>query len=140
MSHEYSKQIILHNLNSTVGYAADPLLLTGSVMNEIDYLAKIKQMQSSNQSFLHLQIVKSIMANMFGNFELGAQLALERRDDYEKKNGSPLVMLDFLHQGIALYAMARKTKAKKYFKRAKQITSTILSWAKKVSLKAYILL
>ena len=108
-------------------------------MNEGDYLAKIKQTESSNQSYLHLQIIKSFLANVFGDFELGAKLALERGDEYLSKNGSPLVMLDFLHQGIALYAMARKTNAKKYSKGAKKVASTISSWAKKVGLNIYIL-
>ena len=38
--------------------------------------------------FFHLQIYKNIMSNFFGDFENGAKLALERGDEFEKKNGA----------------------------------------------------
>jgi len=114
-----------------LGDAKDPLHLTGTAMDEQDYLVKIEQMQSSIQSYAHLQIFKSMMCSFFGDFETGAKLALERGDSYGKTNGSPLVMLDFLHQGISLYAMARMTERKKYANAARKITATFSLWAKK---------
>eukprot|EP00978_Attheya_sp_CCMP212_P020352 scaffold58147_cov60-Attheya_sp.AAC.2 len=71
------------------------------------------------------------MCSFYGNHELGAKLALERGDAYLKKNGTVLVMLDFFHQGISLFAMSRKTKKRKYIKRANKINATLKSWAKK---------
>jgi tetratricopeptide (TPR) repeat protein len=71
------------------------------------------------------------MCSFYGNHELGAELALERGDAYLKKNGSVLVMLDFFHQALSLFALSRKTKKHKYIKRAKQITAKIKSWVKK---------
>ena len=93
-----------------LGDAEDPLNLSGSAMVEVDYLAMIESSDARVMSFLHLQIFKNIMCNFFGDFEQGAKLALERGDEYEKKNGSPLTMLDTLHQGISLYAMARNKR------------------------------
>ena len=91
----------------------------------------IESSEARVNSLLHLKIFKNIMCNFFGDFEQGAKLALERGDEYEKKNGSPLTMLDTLHQGISLYAMARKTKEKKYIKAAKKAKKRIAMWLKK---------
>ena len=82
-------------------------------------------------TLLHFQIFKSIMCNYFGDYKQGAKLALERGDDYEKKNGSPLTMLDTLHQGISLYTMASRTKKKKYIKAAKKVKKKVAQWVKK---------
>ena len=114
-----------------LGDAEDPLKLSGSAMVEDDYLAMIESSDARAMSFLHLQIIKNIVCNFFGDFEQGAKLALEREDEYEKKNGSPLTLLDTLHQGISLYAMARKTKEKKYIKAAKKIRKKVEIWLKK---------
>jgi hypothetical protein len=70
-----------------LGDAEDPLKLSGSVMVEEDYLIMIESSDSRIMSFLHLQIFKNIMCNLFGDFEQGAKLALERGDEYEKRMG-----------------------------------------------------
>lgn len=114
-----------------LGDAEDPLKLSGSAMIEEDYLAMIESSDARVMSFLHLQIFKNIMCNFFGDYEQGAKLALGRGDEYEKKNGSPLVMLDTLHQGISLYAMARRTKETKYIRAAKKVRKVVAMWLKK---------
>jgi len=114
-----------------VGDSEDPLKLSGSVMVEEDYLVMIESAEARVTSSLHLQIFKNIMCNFFGDFEQGAKLALERGDEYEKKNGSPLAMLDTLHQGISLYAKARETKEKRYVKAAKKVKKKVATWLKK---------
>lgn len=102
----------------------------------------IESSEGREWSFLHLQIFKSMMCSFFGDFEQGAKLALERGDVYEKKNGSPLAMTDTLHQGISLYAMARKTKEKRYIKAAKKVKKKVAAWVKKGNVNAvhYVLL
>jgi tetratricopeptide (TPR) repeat protein len=114
-----------------LGDAEDPLKLSGSVMVEEDYLKMIESSESRMMSFLHLQIFKNMMCNIFGDFEQGARLALERGDEYEKKNGSPLAMVDYLHQGISLFAMARKTKEQRYTKAAKKVKKQVDLWLEK---------
>ncbi len=114
-----------------LGDAEDPLKLSGSAMIEEDYLVMIRSSEAQEMSFLHLQIFKSVICNYFGDFEQGAKLALERGDEYEKKNAAPLAMLDTLHQGISLYAMARRTKQKRYIKAAKKVTNRVAHWVKK---------
>ena len=125
-----------------IGDADDPLELSGSAMVEKDFLDMIESSEGREWSFLHLQIFKSMMCSFFGDFEQGAKLALERNDVYEKKNGSPLAMTDTLHQGISLYAMARKTKEKRYIKAAKKVKKKVAVWVKKGNVNAvhYVLL
>ena len=96
----------------------------------------IESSEARVMSFLHLQIFKSVICNYFGDFEQGAKLALERGDEYEKKNGAPLYMVDTLHQGISLYTMARRTKGKKYIKAAKKIKKKVAQWVKKGNVNA----
>eukprot|EP00986_Skeletonema_menzelii_P004611 scaffold1587_cov139-Skeletonema_menzelii.AAC.3 len=119
-----------------LGDAEDPLLLSGSAMVEEEYLLMIESSDARVMSFLHLQIFKSFICNFFGDFEQGAKLALERGDEYEKKNGSPLAMVDFLHQGISLYTMARRTKEKRYIKAAKKVKKKVAQWVKKGNINA----
>jgi tetratricopeptide (TPR) repeat protein len=109
----------------------NPLILSGDAIEcEDAFIVKV-QPDHTPRNYLHLLIFKSFMCSFYGNHELGAKLALERGDAYLKKNGSVLVMSDFFHQAISLFAMCRKTKKRKYIKRAKKITATIKSWAKK---------
>ena len=119
-----------------LGDAEDPLKLSGSAMVEEDYLLMIESSEARVMSFLHLQIFKSVICNFFGDFEQGAKLALERGDEYEKKNGSPLAMVDTLHQGISLYTMARRTREKRYVKSAKKVKKKVAQWVKKGNINA----
>ncbi|KAK1741659.1 putative AAA ATPase [Skeletonema marinoi] len=119
-----------------IGDADDPLKLSGSAMIEEDFLAMIESSEGKFWSSLHLQIFKSMMCSFFGDFENGAKLALERGDVYEKKNGSPLAMTDTLHQGVSFYAMARKTKEKRYIKAAKKVKNKVVTWVKKGNVNA----
>jgi hypothetical protein len=109
----------------------NPLILSGDAIESEDaFIVKVKP-ESTPRNYLQVLIFKSFMCSFYGNHELGAKLALERGDVYLKKNGTVLAMSDLFHQGISLFAMARKTKKHKYIKRAKKTTATIKSWAKK---------
>jgi phosphatidylinositol kinase/protein kinase (PI-3 family) len=109
----------------------NPLILSGDAIECEDAFIDKVQHEHYPRNYLHVLIFKSIMCSFYGNHELGAKLALERGDAYLKKNGTVLVMSDFFHQGISLFAMSRKTKKRKYIKRANKINATIKSWAKK---------
>jgi len=127
----YQSLPLAQGMLNILGDAEDPLKLSGSVIVEEDYLVMIESAEVRVTSFLHLQISKNMICNFFGDFEQGAKLALERGDEYEKKDGSPLTMLDTLHQGISLYAMARETKEKRYIKAAKKVKKKVATWVKK---------
>jgi hypothetical protein len=68
---------------------------------------------------------------IFGEHEKGASLALGvTRDDLLSKVAvtNPLIMGDTFTRGVCLFAMARKTKRRKFARRAKEIRSLIKSW------------
>jgi hypothetical protein len=68
---------------------------------------------------------------IFGEHEKGASLALGlTRDQLLSKVtcGYPITMGDTFNRGVCLFAMARKTKKRKYARRAKAIRSQIKSW------------
>jgi hypothetical protein len=68
----------------------------------------------------------------FGEFERAAEISLDKGGVYQETFGSGFLgMLEVFHRGIALYAMARKTKKRKYKKAARQILSTITKWVLK---------
>ena len=119
-----------------LGEADDPLKLSGSAMVEEEFLDMIETSQGRVMTFLHLQTMKNVICNYFEDFEQGAKLALERGDEYEKKNGSPLAMIDTLHQGVSLYAMARMTKQKKFVKAAKKVKKKVITWVKMGNMNA----
>ncbi len=64
---------------------------------------------------------------IFGEHEKGASLALgvPRNTHF-----SPIIMGDTFTRGVCLFAMARKTKRRKFARRAKEIRSLIKSWVK----------
>jgi hypothetical protein len=81
-----------------------------------------------------LAIYKALQTQLyviFGEHEKGASIALGlTRDDLISKVSiaSPLIMGDTFTRGVCLFAMARKTKRRKFARRAKEIRSLIKSW------------
>ena len=70
-----------------------------------------------------------ILLNFFGDFDLAADVAIEAGDSYAKNvPADHIIMMETFHRGLSLYAMALKTKQKKYTKPAKKILSTMKSW------------
>lgn len=66
-----------------------------------------------------LELMKSDLLVFFGDFQSAAQLALKRGDRFgQAAPGHLLFMSETFHRGVALYAMARQTKKRKYRKPA----------------------
>ena len=92
----------------------DPLLLTGENTDEYSGLelpdtrfsAKIAEM-------------KQILAVFFGEHERGAYLALSRGNDVQKAMpGTLACAFDPFYRGLSLYAMARRTRKRRFIKEA----------------------
>lgn len=67
----------------------------------------------------------------FGNYEDAAKVALELGDSFDKTHANaPQVMPVNFMRGIALYAMARKTRMRKYRRQAKRVRDKIGGWLK----------
>jgi predicted ATPase len=68
----------------------------------------------------------------FGDFEQAANLAIQCGNSFEKAfPGFFLGMMETFHRGVALYAMARRTKKLKYKRRASRILKTVGKWLDK---------
>jgi len=68
---------------------------------------------------------------LMGDYEAAARVALDLGDAYDKTHTNmPQVMpVNFL-RGVALYAMARRTRNRKYLRHAKRVRAKIGSWLK----------
>lgn len=115
-------QVILNltgNSNSTK-------TLHGEAYNSVKFVRK-----TPLHDALH-KLAKLELLLFFGDYEGAAELAIECNDSFCKSfPGFFLCMMETFHRGIALYAMARKTKQGKYRRRARQILKTIGMWRDK---------
>lgn len=68
----------------------------------------------------------------FGDYRKAAKLAIQVGNSFaEALPGCFLIMLETFHRGVALYAMARRTKKRKFKEPAKKIRMTITKWVEK---------
>jgi hypothetical protein len=71
------------------------------------------------------------MLVFLGDYESGAKIALEIGDTYDKAYlNNPQVMTVNMLRGVALYAMARSTRKRKYLRPAQRIRAKIVGWLK----------
>lgn len=66
----------------------------------------------------------------FGQYKRAAESALERGEEFPEVIGGAMMMIETFHRAVALYAMARKTRASKYLKPANKLRDRISKWAK----------
>ena len=106
-------------------------LLSGSAMEESEFEQHLEAFQSKQQ-LVGLKTFQSYLCVIFGDHKRGAALALERGDTFLKDApGLSVTMLDPFVRGMSLYAMAQKTKRRKYRVAANSARATIASWAEK---------
>jgi histidine kinase len=119
-------QIILN----LTGRSAHSSVLRGDVMVDSQKIYDV----DDDQGPILLAVYKALQSRLcviFGEHEKGAALALGvPRDDLLSKVaiGHPLIMGDTFTRGVCLFAMARKTKRRKFARRAKEIRLLIKSW------------
>jgi predicted ATPase len=106
-----------------MGYSENRLLLKGTVFNPEDFVFQT-HVQVSMHAFMQADLYM-----FFGEYELAADSALARGNDFCKSlNAHSLCMLETFHRGVALYAMARRTKKRKYKIPAQRIRKTVGKW------------
>ncbi|CAB9521995.1 Transcriptional regulator [Seminavis robusta] len=107
----------------------DPLLGDTEATMSLDDLAeRHKDMEAFELSVAALH---SRLHAIFGDHEAGAELAIERGDDFEKKNPAlHIAMPETFARGVSLYAMAIKTRHGKYKRHARKVHTTIKKWRK----------
>jgi predicted ATPase len=104
------------------GHADDPKSLVGEAVNENELLESAALKNSA-------EAMKSFLCAYLGEHELGAELALAKGDKYLKEVPChPLGMWETFCRGISLYAMARRTKKRKFKKHALRVKKTIETW------------
>ncbi|KAL3938432.1 MAG: hypothetical protein SGBAC_006650, partial [Bacillariaceae sp.] len=65
----------------------------------------------------------------FSDIGAAADRAVKHGDKFSKLSPAlPMVMIETFHRGVALYAMARRTKKRKYISKASEIRKTIEKW------------
>eukprot|EP00980_Cylindrotheca_fusiformis_P004976 scaffold1054_cov124-Cylindrotheca_fusiformis.AAC.16 len=68
---------------------------------------------------------------VFTDFEMAAERALEEGDKFEKLVPAIFTsMIETFHRAVALYALARRTKKRKYKVHAKKLSKRIEAWKK----------
>ena len=69
---------------------------------------------------------------LYGEYEQAADFAIKIGEQFAEKCPSHFFgMMETFHRGVALYAMARRTKKRKYKTHAKRIRKTIKTWMRK---------
>jgi hypothetical protein len=105
-----------------MGASTNTTIMTGEAMDEDEYMKK---------PFQHsIAVRKSFLLVFFGEWELGAEDALERGDSYVKAFVGAGYGFEPFYRCICLYAMARRTHLVKYRGPAEKIRSQIQNWVK----------
>jgi predicted ATPase len=106
-------------------------ILTGDVMDQEEM---IKEFRNQNDEFYisALQRYRPILACYVGDYESGADLAIEWTEKCCKTlPGQPVTVIVRFCSAVCCYAMARKTKKKKYLKEAKKHHKLLRSWSER---------
>jgi hypothetical protein len=111
-------------LNLTTPASKDAGNLEGDIFSSEKFTGK---------SAVHVGTVHLVQGELliFTDFEAAANRAIKGGDKFEKlAPGIFLGMIETFHRAVALYAMARRTKKRKFKVQANKITKTIEKWVK----------
>jgi predicted ATPase len=111
-------------------------VLSGDVMDQEDVL---RQLSAAGDEFMMtaLQRYRPILACYMGDYAVGAKLAIKWTDICCKTlPGQPCTTIVRFCSALCCYAMARKTKKKRYLKEAKRQHKFLRQWASRPKDKA----
>ena len=117
-----------------IGRSEHACALTGLAMDEDEFL---KNLSHEKYYLNHYQAYKSQLYAWFGHHECGAEQAMARGALHTLLPGSPVAVTDSFYRAISLFAMARKTKKRKYLRPAKKCLATIKDWSKQGNCNVY---
>ncbi|CAJ1962246.1 unnamed protein product [Cylindrotheca closterium] len=107
-----------------MGRCDDPLVLKGTAFNVDEFVPTVPN---------HLPIIRHFESELYlfyGEYQRAADSALEREKDFENIFSShAIIMIECFHRGIALYAMARKSKNRKYKTAAVKVRKKVKRWS-----------
>ena len=125
-------QIFWQVVLNLTGKSAETIVLKGEAFDDCEESilhAPNQEEGTKHQAFINF--MKSELFVIFGDFEAAADLAVARGDELDKAlSGSLYIMFDSFFRGVALYAMARRTKKRVYKRCANQMRKKIEKWVK----------
>ena len=110
--------------------------VSGSAVKEEDYLSQQGAWGSKQLPNFH-DHTKTFLCAFFGDYETGAELAVERGDRFLVDSpGNHLCQTDPFYQGVCLFAAAGKDRAKRrlYRRHGQKRRTTLHTWVRKGSL------
>ena len=114
-------------IQNLMGRNDDPVMLTGEVMDE-STIADTK----IDYHLVNFQAVKQRLYAWFGEHEKGAELAISKGDSVDENvPATGVAMMDPLFKGVSLFAMARKTRQRKYKKFATKELKKVTLWVQR---------
>ncbi|CAJ1943341.1 unnamed protein product [Cylindrotheca closterium] len=105
------------------GQSNNPKKLKGTIFDAETFVPE----RPAQRGFIELAKLELFV--FLGDYEQAAELALDAGGVAKGAPGHFLGMIEIFHRGVALYAMARKTKKRKFIKAADNIKSTVDKWA-----------
>jgi len=107
-------QTVLNLIGDDEESGHDPSLLSGIAFVETDF---VQDPKASPHVMKYLYALKSYLCLFTGQYEKGAELALERGDNFlESVPGAALGLVDLVSRGIPIIEMAKTTRKKIYTK------------------------
>ena len=105
--------------------------LTGEAMDQDKLLKEAEETADTHLSG-QIQRIRIFLASFFGEYSLGATLALKFGEQNATENpGSPSVIQARFRCAVCCLAMARATNQRKYLKYGKYLTRVIKGWVEK---------
>jgi predicted ATPase len=108
------------------GVSENPVVLKGTAFDCEEYAPQ------THAHSVFLDFVKNQLFVFFGEFNHVADFAVKHGNEFEKTLPSNVFgMMETFHRGVALYAMARQTKKRKFVTHANRVRRTLQAWVKK---------
>mmetsp|Transcript_10591 Transcript_10591/g.25578 ORF Transcript_10591/g.25578 Transcript_10591/m.25578 type:complete len:280 (+) Transcript_10591:662-1501(+) len=123
--HSLASRVIWQAVINLMGEAENVLAMEGVALSR----KVIDNLDSAETKFY--DAIRHDLLVFYGAYELAAESALKRGNEFPKAAvGVFTIMMETFHRGVALYAMARRTRRRKYLNPARRIRKTIKKWGK----------
>ena len=123
--------LLWQSAQNLMGLSENTTIVSGKIMKEFEY--RERQRGGLNPvAMILLRYCKVTLCAYFGEYETGAQLSLEKGDEYlTDLPANAIGAFDAFVRGICLYAAARKSKNRSFKKKANQVRSKLRKWVAK---------
>ena len=117
-------------VQNLMGRSANPVVLTGHVMNQTEALTNAEDSRNFSQRS-SIRRKQMSLACIFGEHKMGAALALKFGEEVDKDLAGTNGTISYcLHCAISCLSAFQETKQRKYKAHAKKLSSRIKAWVK----------